>query len=158
VSSLRRFDDKVWDEFFDFVMPCDELTSDAELDVELRRIKVDVTPAVNRVLDAARAARARERLRAAQKARAGVLAKLGDLIPTTVENVRQNIEELIARLSTPQQAVHFRKLRNASSEQDLLSLYEDMQRLNGLSKDANAGAGPATANSEETTNDEQPGK
>jgi hypothetical protein len=158
VSSLRRFDDKVWDEFFDFVMPCDELTSDAELDAELRRMKVDVTSAVNRVLEAARAARARERLRAAQHTRPSVLEKLGGLVPTTVENVRQNIEELISRFSTPQQAVHFRKLRSASSEQDLLSLYEDMQRLNGLANDADADVNTERGTPSRTDKDEQSGK
>ena len=158
MSSLRRFDDKVWDEFFDFVMPCDELTSDAELDAELRRMKVDVTSAVNRVVEAARAARAREKLRVAQKARPSVLGKLGDLIPTTAENVRQNIEELISRFGTPQQAVHFRKLRSTSSEQDLLSLYEDMQRLNGLTKDADADTNTERDTPKETDDDEQSGK
>ncbi len=52
--------------------------------------------------------------------------------------LRESLRELIQRQFTgTEQLVHFRKLESAASEDDLRSLFEDLERLRSLTDEGN---------------------
>src|SRR5262249_56475132 len=65
MNGVERFDDSVWDRFFDFLYG--EGPSAQEAQERLRLLGIDVTPAVRKVQDALQASRARARFEAARE-------------------------------------------------------------------------------------------
>jgi len=134
-SNLRQYSDQVWDRFFDFVFPCDELLTRQEVQAELQRHGVDVRPAIARVREALDAKRAREALDAARQRRSSILKTAQDVTAPVGQALRQSLQQIISRLSGSEQAAYFRKLETAASDGDMQSLLEDLHRLDAISKD-----------------------
>ena len=137
MSDFTRFQEPVWDRFFDFVFACDEELSRSDVQEELKRRGIDVTKAVNKVQQALRTAKARAELKAARQSRPALLAKarrfsLPD-IGAGLEEIKRRIAELFRESHV--QAAFFRKLEAAESEEDLRSLLEDAELLDALSEE-----------------------
>jgi hypothetical protein len=134
MSSINQYDDKVWDRFFDSLY-CDE-PSREEVRERLRAAGIDVAPAVQRVQQALKTARARAELEAARVARRPLLERMQGIVSPVTEQLREGLRALInERFSGSGQLAYFRKLEEAASEEDLQSLLEDLRRLEKLSED-----------------------
>lgn len=136
MSDLKRFSDPVWDRFFDFVFPCDESMTRAEVQEELRRLGIDVKGAVRKVQFALQSAQAKAELQAAKAHRSLLSEKLEHVVIPAVKGLRDNLREMInRRFRGTVQAAYFRKLETAASDADLQSLLEDIHKLDALSED-----------------------
>jgi hypothetical protein len=134
MNSIERFDDKVWDRFFDYLY-CEE-PSREEVRERLRAAGIDVAPAVQRVKQALRTSQARAHLEAARARRQPLLEKMQGIVSPVAEQLREGLRELITqRFSGTGQLAYFRKLEDAASEEDLQSLLDDLRRLEQLSED-----------------------
>jgi hypothetical protein len=112
MNGVERFDDSVWDRFFDFLYG--EGPSAQEAQERLRALGIDVTPAVRKVQDALQASRARARFEAA----------------------REQLRDLMTRRFTGTAlAAYVRKLEQAASDQDLRALLDDLRRLERSSEE-----------------------
>ena len=133
MSDLKRFPDPVWDRFFEFVCPDEEPATRAEVQQELQRLGIDVRKAVARVQTALQSARAKADLEAARARRPGLIAKLKQVVAPMGESLREHLRTVIAeKCQGSLQAAYFRKLESAASDEDLLSLLEDVHRLESL--------------------------
>ena len=142
MSELRRFDDRVWDRFFEFVYHCELQQSREEVQNELRRLQIDVRPAINAVLQAVESMKARIQLAAARHERASVGARIAKVIPSTPDAMRDNLRQLVAqRFGTSETAAYWYKLEKEASDDDLKSLLDDFHLLGELSE----GKGDETA-------------
>ena len=138
MSDLKKFTDPVWDRFFDFAFPCDEPMTRLEVQDELRRLGIDVKPAINKVHQALKSARAQTELGAAKARRSTIMEKMKQIVAPTVEGLRDNLRALIStRFQGTTQAAYFRKLESAASEPDLQSLFEDIHKLEAFSDESN---------------------
>jgi len=136
MSELRRFDDRVWDRFFEFVYHCESQRSRQEVQNELRRLQIDVRPAINAVLQTIDSMKARNQLAAAKQQRASVGARIGRVIPSTPDAMRDNLRHLVARrFGTSETAAYWYKLEKEASDDDLKSLLDDFHLLGELSED-----------------------
>lgn len=137
MSDYSKFDDRVWDRFFDFLYAGEERMTAEEVDSELKRRGLDVGPAARRVLDAVHAAAAREALKRAHEQRPALLARLSAVGALPTAPLRDQLRELIQRmLQGSLQAAYFRRLESASSDNDLRTLLQDVERLAALDRDA----------------------
>ena len=142
MGDLSRFQEPVWDRFFDFVFDCDEGLTRAEVQEELRRRGIDLTQARTRVRKAFETARARAKLQEARESRPRILASIGRIVPPEVGTTLEDMKRAIAaEFRGQEQLAFFRKLEVAESEDDLRSLLEDAHLLDALAGDADAGAG-----------------
>jgi predicted TIM-barrel fold metal-dependent hydrolase len=133
MSNFRKFDDRLWDRFFEFIETVEEPRSMAEVDNELRRRGIDVAPTVERVLKAVHAAAARSALARARENRPTVIARLAALAAPMASGLREQLREVIAkRFEGSVRAAYFSKLERAASEQDLQTLLQDIERLDAL--------------------------
>lgn len=133
-----KYDDRVWERLFDFTFSDDEMTSE-QVDGELRRLGIDIRPAVSKMtamMEHSREVhRAREGLENARKRRPSVLARVLGLETPSFPKMREALNKLIReRLSGPAQTACFHKLESAASDEDLMSLLEDLERLEAFSK------------------------
>jgi hypothetical protein len=138
MNNLERYEDRVWDFFFDD-LSADVLTmSREEVQTELKRRRIDVSRAVSRVQLAVAARTARAELAAARLKRASVVEQIAKVVAPEIKQLRQTIGDMIAnRLHRSAQAAYFRKLQQAAGDDDLRALMDDIERLDALSREDN---------------------
>ena len=73
MSDIERFDNKVWDRFFDYLY-CEEPKPE-EVRERLTVASIDITPALRRVQQVISASQARAKLEAARASRPALLEK-----------------------------------------------------------------------------------
>lgn len=133
MADFSRFQEPVWDRFFDYIG--DDLVdlTDEQLDEELRRRNIDVTRAFARLQQSIQSAKARVDLEAARKSRPGLLRQLKGLTVPTIGTPIEELRQILARKAGGRlQPAFFRRLESAATEDDLRSLLEDIHRLNAL--------------------------
>lgn len=129
MGEQERPADALWDRLIDFAYNDEHLTHD-EVKEELRREGVDTAAALARIQRELRDREARASLAAAGVRRKAALDKLRRAVTAPLDVATQELQEIIRqRVSGDQQLVYFRKLQQASSEQDLKSLAEDLSLL-----------------------------
>ncbi len=139
MSKLDRYEERVWDRFFDDMALAVQTMTREEVQAELKRRKIDVTSAISRVHRAVATARAKAHLAAAREKRPGIVEQLTNVVAPQVEGWRQRIGELISgRLQGSEQAAYFRKLNEAAGDDDLRALMDDIERLDALGGDDDA--------------------
>lgn len=137
VGDLSRFQEPVWDRFFDFVFDCEDGLTRTQVQEALRRRGIDLTDTRRRVHRALETAKARSRLELARASRPGILARLGQVVPLGIGASLEEMKRAItARFQGQSQLAFFRKLEAAESEEDLRSLLEDAHLLDALSEDS----------------------
>jgi hypothetical protein len=134
VGDFARFQEPVWDSFFDFIFACDEDLSRSEVQAELKRRGIDVTRAVNKVQQALRTAEARVELEAARRSRPRLLEWARSIaLPSIAGGLVELKTQIAERFQAGQfQAAFFRKLETAESVEDLRTLLEDAELLDAL--------------------------
>lgn len=134
VGDFTRFQEPVWDRFFDFISECDESLSRSEVQAELNRRGIDVTKAVTKVQQALRTAKARAELEAARQSRPRLLERARSILPPNIAGELVELKQRVAeRFRMGQvQAAFFRKLEAANSVEDLRTLLEDAELLDAL--------------------------
>lgn len=133
MAGLERFDNRVWDRFFDFLAPDVEAMSPAEIDSELQRAGIDTSAAFRRVVQALEAREARQALERARHERISAAERLRQLVIQPVENARQVLADMIAaRVPAPLRPVYNSKLEKVATDADVQSLLEDLKRLEEL--------------------------
>ena len=136
MADLKRHSDPVWERFFEFVFPCDEEMTRAEVQDDLKRLGISVNKAVSRLQQALEASKGRAELATARAKRLGIVARLGKVVAPAVQGLRERLKELIAgKMQGELQAAYFRKLETAATDEDLQSLFEDIHRLEALSEE-----------------------
>jgi hypothetical protein len=140
MSPSEEFSDKAWDGFLEFVSPCDESLTPEQVRAELKQAGLDPFKATSRVQFRIQQARAKAALASAKQHRPNVLARLKEIAVTHADTARAQLTEIIQSMKTQDRAVYARKLETASSEQDMLSLIEDLARLDALDEGNDAGA------------------
>ena len=136
MSDLSRFQDPVWDKFFDFVFAGDEALTRNQVQEELRHQGIDTARALSRVEQALRAAEARTSLELARNKRPGLVAKLSHVVAPVASGIRNSLRQVIAeRFEGTAQAAYFRKLE-AATDEDLQSLLDDLYRLEAISEES----------------------
>ena len=137
----KDYDNRTWARLFDFAFSDEEMSRE-QVEAELRRLGIDMRPALSNVralLERSRETRqAKEGLENAKKQRRSLMIRvLGIEIPP-LPQMRETLEQLIRqKLSGPTQAAYFRKLESAASDEDLKSLLEDIERLEAFWKEEN---------------------
>ena len=143
MADLKRYENSVWDRFFTFAFPEDELATRQQVQSELQRLGLDVRKAVSRVQLALQAKEARADLEAARSKRAGLTEKIKNAIVPLAGGLRERLQGIIGQqLHGAAQAAYFRKLEHAATDDDLQSLLEDLHRLEQLDKDEDDGKPP----------------
>lgn len=138
MSNFERYEDKVWDTFFDDIQSDVGAMSRAEVQSQLKERRIDISRAVARVHRAIASAKAKAELAVARSKRQSVLEKLTGVIVPEIENLQQTIGNMIAhKLQGSSQAAYFRKLQEAAGDDDLRALLNDIERLDALSQDEN---------------------
>ncbi|MFO0860537.1 MAG: hypothetical protein U0570_08265 [Phycisphaerales bacterium] len=133
MAGLERFDNQVWDRFFDFVTPDVAVMSMSELDAELQRAGIDPSKAMAQVKTALEARQARAMLAQARETRAMITKKVLDCALAPMKEAREILHQMISTCAPQaQRGVLFRKLEQAATEDDVRSLLEDIQRLERL--------------------------
>lgn len=133
MAGLERFDNQVWDRFFDFVTPDVALMSTSELNAELLRGGIDPSRAITQVKRALEARDARAKLAHARESRATITKKVLDCALGPMKDARLLLHQMISTCAPQvQRGVLFRKLEEAASDEDVRSLLEDIQRLEEL--------------------------
>ena len=136
MGDLSRFQEPVWDQFFDFVFECEHELNRAQIQEELRRRGVDLTDARKRVRRALETANARSKLELARANRPGILARIGSVVPAEFgASLEEMKRAVLAKFQGQAQLAFFRNLEAAESEEDLKSLLEDAHLLDALSED-----------------------
>jgi len=134
MGDFSRFQEPVWDRFFDFVFDCDDGLTDEQVEEELRRRGIDVKRAFGRVQQALRSAKAKADLEAARRARPMLLAKVKRFKVPEIGGTLDEIKRAITQqLQGQVQGAFFRSLEAAEREEDLRSLLVDAQLLDALS-------------------------
>ena len=120
----------VWDKLFELIFPCDEELSDAEIDAELHRRGIDMKPAYRRLHKMVEMQKAQSRLAAAKSIRATLAERVRDVVAPKGEDLRAGVRNLIGRaVHGKEQSAYFHKLEGATSEEDLQSLLDDLEKL-----------------------------
>lgn len=110
-----------------------------EIRANLKAHQIDVSPAVNRINKAIEAARARASLQAASARRQTIAARFEQLRQAAVrplEEAKRRISDVLdqyRRDAVPQ--AYFNRLQDATTEEDIRSLVEDLEGLNLLRED-----------------------
>jgi hypothetical protein len=134
---MDKIDNITCNRLLSFVYPDDSAMTDAEIQAELKRLRINTQPAMDKILfvlqQEQKKGEAQESLKNAKEKRLLMLKKFKN-IKTNISNTREGIREWITEhLSGSQQALYFRKLEESSNE-DLKSLAEDIQCLDELDK------------------------
>jgi hypothetical protein len=133
MADLKKYPDPVWDRFFDFVFPDEEPATREEVQQELQRRGLDVRKAVAKVNLALKSVQARADLKGARARRPGLTEMLKEMVAPVAGGLRDHLRALIGgKFQGAAQAVYFRKLESAASDEDLQSLLEDLYRLESL--------------------------
>lgn len=126
-------DPVILDRLIDFLYPCDEKLTDNEVDQELNRLGIDIKPALQRVQKLLEAHKAQNKLAVARQNRLALGKKLQGFASPIVENIRESIKDRISKLpSDSSQLVFFHKLQAASTEEDLQTLLDDLEKLKAM--------------------------
>jgi hypothetical protein len=135
MSDLQPHNNRMWDRFFDLLYACDETVSDAEVDADLQRAKIDMRPAYGRLHLMIEQKKAQALLAKAREDRTSILEKLREVVAPKVDDLRQGVKDLIDRLfAGPELLAHHHKLEKAATEDDLKSLMDDLSKLAALRK------------------------
>lgn len=141
MKDLDRFDEHVWRKFFTFLIPDERNMTRQEVEAELLYLGIDTRPGwaklqcALRQIEAAREARAS--LEDAKRRRPSFLEKINDIASVAGSLTKENLRQLIAeQFSGTSQTAFFRKLDSAASEDDLRSLFDDMSKLDALTKES----------------------
>jgi hypothetical protein len=121
-----------WERFFGFVLPDPRSISRAAVQAELHERGINVSRAVSRVMRDLAATRAREDLAVARAKRLRLVTDLREIKSVATESVREQLRQMIGRLSATPQTVYYRKLEQAATDEDLRALEEDIRRLERL--------------------------
>jgi hypothetical protein len=133
MSDQQRRNNYVWDRFITFLYPFDETVTDAEIDADLKRLKIDMAPAVRKLHQMIETHRAKAQFAAAKETRRLFAERIRDVIAPKIDDVRGGIRQFIGRmLSGSEQLAYFHKLEGAASEEDLQSLMDDLEKLVAL--------------------------
>lgn len=134
---INKIDKITCDRLLSFVYPDESSMTDEEIRAELKRLRINTQPAMDKITFALQKAEKKEQ---AQKSLADAKEKRLKMleivqgIHTTVSNTREEIRKwIMEHLSGSQQALFCRKLEE-SSDEDLKSLVEDIQSLEELDK------------------------
>ncbi len=139
MTTPENFRPQDWDALFDAL--ADETTNltPEEIRANLKAHQIDVSPAVGRVTKAIEAARARASLEAASARRQTFAARFEQLRQSAVrplEGAKRQISEILdqcRRDAVPQ--AYFNRLQEATTEEDIRSLVEDLEGLSLLRED-----------------------
>lgn len=137
MSEPKRYSTQVWDRLFEMIYACDESLSDAEIDADLQRERIDVRPAIRHVQQLIEHSKARERLAKAPGARLSLMDKLTGIVAPQVENLRDGIRQFIDRFPAQAQVAHYQRLEKASSEEELQTLMDDLTKLAAMREQQN---------------------
>jgi len=141
MSDLQLHNQEVLDRLLKLLYSCDENVPDSEVNDELTHAAVDMQPAFRRLHDMIEQKQARHELAHARDTRTSILNRLQDVVGPAVSDIRTGVQEFINRaFSGPEQVAHYHKLEKAATDEDLLSLLDDLTRLAELrkTKDPNA--------------------
>src|SRR5262245_57313308 len=120
MSDQQRPNTDVWDRFLTLLYPCDDTVTDAEVDADLKRLKIDMAPAVRRLHRMIEARQAKAQLAAAQDKRRSMVERIRDVVAPKMNDIRASIQQFIGRMfSGKEQLAYFHKLETAASETDL---------------------------------------
>jgi hypothetical protein len=120
-----------------FVYPDESSMTDAEVQAELKRLRIKTQPVMDKILFALQKEQDREQAQAslenAKEKRPQMLQRIQS-VGTTISNTREGIQEwIIEHLSGSKQGLFCRKLEETSDD-DLKSLIEDIQCLEEFDK------------------------
>lgn len=133
MAGLERFDDKVWDRFFEFITPDVEAMSRSEIRWELDALGIDTTKAFARVTAALDAVEGKATLARARTERIAGIKKLSQVVLGPVENARKTLAEMIAaKVPSSLRAVYNRKLEKVATDADVQSLLDDLAKLDAF--------------------------
>ncbi len=144
MNTPEKFRPQDWDALFDALAEETTGLNPDEIRANLKAHQIDVSPAVGRVSKAIESARAMALLRAASVRRQTMAARLDQLRQATarpLEEAKRRITEVLAqyrRDAVPQ--AYFNRLQQASTEEDIRSLVEDLEAIDLLGEEGN-GAG-----------------
>lgn len=128
-----RPENDVWDRFLSLLYPCDDSVTIEEIDEDLERAGIDFESAYQRVQKMIATQRARAKLASARVTRESMGSRIRDVIAPKVENLRESVRNMIGRAGTEeQQMAYFHKLQEAATEEDLQSLFDDLEKLSAL--------------------------
>jgi hypothetical protein len=129
MAGTNRFDDALWDRFFDFIAPDVQEMSESEIDQHLARIGLDMTAAFGRLSRLLESQRLQARLATAADERTSFLARLETTAFERIEGAIAKVRALADRLAPEQRAVFFHKLEKVVTEEDAQGILEDFKAL-----------------------------
>ena len=134
---MNKIDNITCNRLLSFVYPDESNMTDTEIQAELKRLRINTQPAMDKVLSALQKEEKREQAQAflqnAKEKRLQMLQMIQG-VGTAVSSTREGIREWIMKhLSGSEQALYCRKLEE-SSDEDLESLVEDIRCLEELDK------------------------
>lgn len=138
MNDQLRHDYRVWDRLFLLLYPCDESVTDDEVRADLKRLGIDMKPAFQRLHSMIETQRARARFAAAKDKRASLSQKIRDVVAPAVEDLRAGVKDLIGKIKGDEaQLAYFHKLEGAATEEDLQSLFDDLEKLDAIQEFGN---------------------
>jgi hypothetical protein len=140
-GKFANIDPALCDKLLSFVYPDEGNMTDEEVQTELHRLKIDMEPVIDKLNMALnfynQKQKAQAELRVAKEKRPLLIDKIKQIKLPNFQCLRDEIQNRITHhLSNPLQATYFRKLEEATSEQDLKTLLEDLLLLESLNKDS----------------------
>ncbi|MBW8016142.1 MAG: hypothetical protein FVQ82_08145 [Planctomycetes bacterium] len=132
---MDKIDSHTCNRLLSFVYPDESKMTDSEVNAELKRLRINTQPAMDKILFALqkeqKKVQAQASLVSAKEKRLQMLNVIQG-VGTAISNTREGIKEwIMEHLTGSQQALYCRKLEE-SSEEDLKSLVEDIQCLEEL--------------------------
>jgi hypothetical protein len=134
---MDKIDNITCNRLLSFVYPDESSMTDAEIQTELKRLRINTQPAMDKILFALQKEEKKEQAQAslenAKEKRLQMLQMIQG-VSTSISNTREGIREwIMSHLSGSEQALYCRKLEE-SSDEDLESLVEDIRCLEELDK------------------------
>lgn len=130
---MDKIDSLTCNRLLSFVYPDESSMTDSEVQAELKRLRINTQPAMDKILFALQKEQAQASLENAKEKRLQMLQMIQG-VSATISSTREGIREwIMEHLSGSQQALYCRKLEE-SSDDDLESLVEDIQCLEKLDK------------------------
>jgi hypothetical protein len=130
-ESLHNY--PVWDRLFELLFPCDENLTDAEVDAEIARLGIDMTPAFRRLHKMIEAQRAKAHFANAKERRIAIAEQIRDIAAPRLDDLRRQVGDFLEKMKSDKaQLAYFHKLERAASEEDLQSLLDDIEKLEAL--------------------------
>lgn len=142
MTSPERFQQQDWDALFDALAEETTGLTAEEIRANLKAHRIDVSPAVERVKRAISTNRARAALDAASSERQQIAARFRQLrkaVTHPLEEAKRRVAEVLdqfQRNAVPQ--TYFNRLREATTDEDIRSLVEDLEGLELLREHGNA--------------------